>query len=209
MKILLSFLSQAIGKGLAVTLPIIIAAYVIVWVIRDSDRIVRSALVSVLPEETFLPPGLGILLFFLITLLAGLLMYPWITRRALLGVDSTFRRIPFFRSVYSPVKDFFDLFDKNVSEELSAVVMIKVPGTEMETLGFVTKRDNEGLPEGFLPEGHLAVYVQWSSQIGGYCFIVPEASVRYVNLTVEQGMRWSLTAGLSSPYSNNSQTAST
>lgn len=179
------------------------------WVIRDSDRIVRSALVSVLPEETFLPPGLGILLFFLITLLAGLLMYPWITRRALLGVDSTFRRIPFFRSVYSPVKDFFDLFDKNVSEELSAVVMIKVPGTEMETLGFVTKRDNEGLPEGFLPEGHLAVYVQWSSQIGGYCFIVPEASVRYVNLTVEQGMRWSLTAGLSSPYSNNSQTAST
>lgn len=86
-----------------------------------------------------------------------------------------------------------------MAKKLGQPVMIRIPNTNMETLGFITKKDSEGLPEGFLPEDHIVVYVQWSSQVGGYCFIVPRDHVRPVNITVEEGMRWALTAGLSAP----------
>ena len=59
------------------------------------------------------------------------------------------------------------------------------------------------MPNGLACEDRIVVYVQWSSQVGGYCFVVPRESVRPVNMTVEEGMRWALTAGISAP--NNVQ----
>ena len=35
--------------------------------------------------------------------------------------------------------------------------------------------------------------------MGGYCFLVPRESIRPVDLSVEEGMRWALTAGISGP----------
>lgn len=55
------------------------------------------------------------------------------------------------------------------------------------------------MPEGFGKEDHVVVFGQWSSQIGGYCFIVPRDAVRPVDMTVEEGMRWAITAGISGP----------
>jgi uncharacterized membrane protein len=145
---------------------------------------------------------LGIVAFATLTFLPGLLMYPWMTRILLSGADRLFRRIPIFGTVYRPIKDLFDLFGGDMVEQLGEPVMIKIPGSEMETLGFITRKNSDNLPDGMIPEGHIVVYVQWSSQIGGYCFAVPEDSVRSVGLTVEEGMRWALTAGLSSPHSS-------
>jgi uncharacterized membrane protein len=92
-----------------------------------------------------------------------------------------------------------DLFGGDVQEQLGQVVLIKIPNTNIETLGFITRDDLSDLPEGFPGEGHVVVYVQWSSQIGGYCFVVPRDAIRAVDMTVEEGMRWALTAGVSGP----------
>ncbi len=194
------FFSRTFAKGLAILLPVLAAAYVLSWAARDSEKAMRALLLTFIPESFYIP-GLGIFAFVLVTFLLGLLMYPWVTRAVFVSADAVFRRIPLFGSVYSPVKDLMDLFGGDMAEQLGEVVMISVPGTQMETLGFVTRRNNEGMPEGTVPDGHVVVYVQWSSQIGGYCFIVPEESIRPLDLTVEEGMRWSLTAGLSTPKS--------
>jgi uncharacterized membrane protein len=69
----------------------------------------------------------------------------------------------------------------------------------LETLGFVTRDDLSDLPDGLSKNDYVVVYVQWSSQIGGYCFLVPRSAVRPVDMTVEEGMRWALTAGISAP----------
>lgn len=195
-----SVVSRTFLRGLAIILPVLAACYVLKWVIEDSEGLMKSLLLRVIPESYYLP-GLGIITFVVFTFFFGFLMYPWITRRMLEFLDRILRRIPIFSSVYSPVKDLMNLLGGEMSDQLGEVVMIKVPGTEMETLGFVTRRDNAGLPAGVIPEGYVSVFVQWSYQIGGYCFIVPEDSLRSVDLTVEQGLRWSLTAGLSTAES--------
>lgn len=195
------FVSKTILQGLAIVLPVIAAGYLLIWVARDSERAIRSLLLLWLPQSWYIP-GLGIALFAALTFLLGLMMYPFLTRTIFNSADRVFRRIPLFGNVYGPIRDLFDLLGGDMADQLGEVVMIKVPGTEMETLGFITRRTNAGLPEGTIPEGHVVVYVQWSSQIGGYCFIVPEDSIRPVHFTTEEGMRWALTGGISGPRVN-------
>jgi uncharacterized membrane protein len=191
-------ITRTFFKGLAVVLPVVAAIYVIIWLVRDTEAAVKQVLMQAMPERYYIP-GVGLVLIVLTVFLIGLLMYPWLTRKILDGLDAVFRKIPLFATIYSPVRDLMDILGGDMTEQLGQVVMIRVPNTNMETLGFVTRDDLSDLPEGFLHEDHVVVFVQWSSQIGGYCFIVPKESVRPVDMTVEEGLRWALTAGVSGP----------
>ena len=199
---LLPFLSRTFLKGLAVVLPIVAAVYVTLWIVRDGEALVRGTLLTVLPEEYYVP-GLGLALVIATVFCIGLLMYPWLTRKLLDGIDGLLRRVPLFGSVYSPTRDLMEMFGGDVERQLGQVVMIEIPNTNIETLGFVTRDNLTDMPNGLACEDRIVVYVQWSSQVGGYCFVVPRESVRPVNMTVEEGMRWALTAGISAP--NNVQ----
>lgn len=192
------WITQTLFKGMAVVLPVVAAIYIIIWLIRDTESAVKQLLLLFVPNEYYVP-GAGLLLVVCTVFLIGLLMYPWLTRKVLDGFDSVFRKIPLFATIYSPVRDLMDLMGGDMREKLGQVVMIKIPNTNIETLGFITREDLSDLPEGFAKDDHVVAFVQWSSQIGGYCFIVPRDSVRPVDMTVEEGMRWALTAGISAP----------
>jgi len=192
------FISQTFLKGLTVLLPIAATLYILNWLISSSESLVRGAVTRLIPDQYYIP-GMGIAILLGALFLIGLLMYSWLAQKIVQGFDKLFRKLPLISSIYSPFRDLMDMFGGDFADQLGKPVIIKVPGTEMETLGFITRRDLSNLPDGISKEGHVVVYVQWSSQIGGYCFIVPEDSVREVDMTVEDGMRWSLTAGLSGP----------
>jgi uncharacterized membrane protein len=185
-------------KGLAVVLPIAAGAYVVLWLIRDTEALLKDSLIEILPKGAYVP-GMGLAVLLAAIFLIGLLMYPWLTRKLFDRADGIFRKVPVFGTVYGPMRDLMDMFGGDMTEQLGQCVMVRIPGTDIETLGFVTRSDLSNLPEGFKKEGHVVVYVQWSSQVGGYCFILPEEDVRPVKMSVEEGMRWALTAGVSGP----------
>jgi uncharacterized membrane protein len=87
----------------------------------------------------------------------------------------------------------------DTSREFHRLASNWLPNTELKTLGFITREDLNDLPDGLSKNDHVVVHVQWSSQIGGYCFVVPRRAVQPVDMTVEEGMRWALTAGISAP----------
>lgn len=195
---MIRFISKTLLRGLSVLLPIVATLYVLKWLIGGSESFVRELLTLVIPER-FYVPGMGIAILLGSLFLIGLLMYSWLARKLVNGFDRLFRKLPLISSIYSPFRDLMEIFGGDFASQLGTPVIIKVPGTEMETLGFITRRDLSNLPDGISKEDHVVVYVQWSSQIGGYCFIVPKSSIREVDMSVEDGMRWSLTAGLSGP----------
>jgi uncharacterized membrane protein len=197
---MIRFATRIFVKGLVVVLPIMAAVYVVLWMLRDSEALVKGLLLAIMPEDHYVP-GLGLGLFLAGIFCVGLLMYPWVTRKLLEGVDGLLRKVPLFGAIYSPARDLMDVLGGDVEQKLGQVVLIKIPNTNMETLGFVTRDDLSKLPDGFTKDNHVVVYVQWSSQIGGYCFVVPREAVRPVDMTVQQGMRWALTAGISAPDS--------
>lgn len=195
---MIGFITRTTLKGLSVVVPIAVAVAVGHWIIKGADSFFHGLLKRFVPEE-FLLPGTGVVLLFVCVFLIGLLMYPWITRKIIKAVDGTLRQIPVFSLVYSPVKDLMELFGGGMEDKLGKPVMVKVPNTDMETLGFKMRDDVNDLPDGFASGDNVVVFVQWSMQMGGFCFVVPRDSIREVDMTVEDGMRFALTAGLSAP----------
>lgn len=194
------FVSKTLLRGLTVIVPFVATVFILRWLIQQSERFSRAILTVILPERYYLP-GMGTLLLLVVLFLIGLLMYSWLAQKIWQGIDGLIRRIPVISTVYNPVRDLMDVVGGDFAEKLGRPVMVRIPGTEMETLGFVTRRDMDTLPEGIRKAGHVTVYIQWASQIGGFCFIVPEDAVQPVEMSVEDGIRWSLTAGLSGPES--------
>jgi uncharacterized membrane protein len=192
------FISRTFLKGLAVVLPVAAAVYVVYWLGGGMDAIMESLFVLVFPRELYIP-GSGLVVVLLGVFAIGLLMYPVLTRKLIDRVDVVLRKIPLFASIYSPVRDLLNLLGGSVEARLGQVVLVKLPGTGFEVLGFVTRESDRGLPSGMLPPDHVVVMLPWSTQIGGLCFIVPRDAVRPVELNVEEGLRWALTAGISGP----------
>jgi uncharacterized membrane protein len=66
----------------------------------------------------------------------------------------------------------------------------------MQVIGFVTQAIPENLPKGFREEDSILVYLPLSYMIGGYAVLVPRNTVRPVNMSMEEAMRFTLTAGV-------------
>ncbi len=198
------FISRTFIKGLAVVLPVAAAIYVVTWLGGGVDRVMQRVVTLVLPKDLYVP-GSGAVIVLIGVFVVGLLMYPLLTRRLLNRVDVLLRRIPLFASIYSPVRDLLNLLGGSVETRLSQVVLVKIPGIGFESLGFITRESAEGLPPGILPPDHVVVLLAWSTQIGGTCFIVPRSATRVVDMTVEEGLRWALTGGVSAPRAKEAQ----
>ncbi len=181
-------------RGLSIVVPFAVALQVMSWLLRNAETMTMTLAVDVFPWQIYVP-GMGVLLLVAIVFGVGLLMYPWFSEKC----DALFRSVPLFGSVYAPVRDLMSLLGGNAEQKLGSPVMVTIPGTEIESLAFVTRREGGNLPDGFLREGYVVAYLQFSSQIGGLSFIVPESACRPVDMSVEDAMRFSLTAGLSAP----------
>jgi len=201
---MLKLLTSTLFRGFAVVIPVIVAVWVIVWLVGAAEGATRWLIELALPPEQAYIPGMGVLLLLAVTFVIGLSMYTWIARSLVFVGDRMLRRIPLFGSVYGPARDFFELMQGEGRQKLGRPVMVEIPGTGIETLGFVTRTSLADLPTGLAPtdadpEEHRVVYVQWSSQIGGYCFVLHRDKIREVDMTIEEGMRWALTAGVVAP----------
>jgi uncharacterized membrane protein len=192
---MMQFLTRTFLKGLAVVLPVAAAAYLVYWLAGDAERLIRRLLLSALPDQYYVP-GLGLLLVVSMIFGVGLMMYPLLTRMILNGLDRLMRKVPLVNLIYGPVRDLMDMIGGDMTDTLGQVVMVTIPNTGLQAVGFVMQSDLSSLPEGFEKDDHVLVYLQMSYQIGGYCFVVPRDAVRPVDMSVQQAIRWVLMAGL-------------
>lgn len=66
----------------------------------------------------------------------------------------------------------------------------------MQVIGFVTQAVPEHLPEDFREEGSILVYLPLSYMIGGYAVLMPRSAVRPLDMSMDEAMRFTLTAGV-------------
>jgi uncharacterized membrane protein len=176
--------------------PAFIVVYLLYWAIYGTEMMMKKLLVEVLPFGWY-SPGLGIVVVLVGLYLIGLLMYPWITRRAIESIEKIFRRLPIVGTIYSSVHDMVDLFDDGMKEKLGRPVLVDLSSSGMKTVGFLMRESTTGLPLETGDEDAVVVYLQMSYQIGGYALIVPKDRVQRLDMSVETAMQWVFTAGVS------------
>ena len=157
--------------------------------------------VSFLVKQDILPADvplyvyvIGYVVGIVVLILVGILAHYFLTRSFLAFIERSDSRIPLAKTLYGSIKDLLGLFSGE-AKSFSRVVLLSFPGFNHKVLGMVTREDFSGI-EG-IPGGLIAVYVPMSYQIGGYTFLVPRDSVETVGLSVEDALRFSVTAGVS------------
>lgn len=182
-------------SGLAAVLPIVITIAVLLWLVTLAETALGAVVRVFMPEGAY-QRGLGLLLALGIVFAVGVLMEAVLFRRLMHWLEGLLNRIPLVKTVYSAVRDLMSLFSKAGSRKFSKVVLVKFPGTEAQLIGFVTIEDFAGLPIAAGPDT-VAVYLPMSYTIGGYTVFLPRHCLTPVDMTLEEAMRFVVTAGMS------------
>jgi len=133
----------------------------------------------------------------------GLLMRAWVVRKIFGWTEGLMYRLPLVKTVYGALRDFTNFLSRPQEQGLRQVVLVRLGGTDLRVMGFVTREDLAGLPPGMGEPGMIMVYMPMSYQIGGYTALLPRDAVQPVDMSFEEAMRFTLTAGLSVPAVKN------
>jgi uncharacterized membrane protein len=196
---------QYFFRGLITFLPLALTVYVLFLFVTWTEGL-AMALVRPLIGDFYLP-GLGILLGTGLIVGLGFLISQPYTARLLSWVELPFTNLPVVKSIYSSLKNFADYFAPH-EKDAQQVVLLRMPGGELSTVGLVTRQSMTGLARGLNElEDHVAVYLPMGYMIGGYTVFVPRSWTTPIDMTVEEAMRSALIAFMSS--NRNEKTATT
>jgi len=193
---------KSIGKtlltGFITLLPIVLTIYLLYWLAVSSEQVMGSALRWALPDASYFP-GLGMLAGLVVVFIVGLLMKAYIVRQIFALGEQLLYQLPLIKSIYRGIRDFFDFFSPK-KEGLGQVVAVTY--NDMEMIGFITQTNQQRLPESFQEQDKVLVYLPMSYMIGGFTLFIPREHVRPLKMSIEEAMRFALTAGITGKNTN-------
>ena len=188
----LHWLRRRFITGFFVAVPLIISVAAMLWVFYFIDDFMGPVYDRYLGRHV---AGLGVLTTLAFVLLVGVVASNVLGKRMLARADSYLERIPVFRTVYSPVKQLLTAFSPDNESGLKRVVMVQ-DGSGATRLGFLTKEFEVDLGAGTAPEPFAVVYVPTNNLYLGDVFVYPFDSVRFPDISVQEGVRVFLTGGM-------------
>ena len=181
-------------KGLAAVLPVALTIYLVWWLGTKADDILGGWLRAILPPE-FYWPGLGLVVSFLLVLLAGVLVDAYIVRRFIRFGEAMLARIPIVKTIFGAFKDFARFLPAGEKRrDLKRVVTWRMGSAR--AIGFVTEEHINPRMLAGPAEDIVAVYFPMSYQIGGYTLYLPKHELEETQLSVEEAMRLVLIGGV-------------
>ncbi|WP_305042891.1 DUF502 domain-containing protein [Geoalkalibacter sp.] len=197
MEMTLKSFGKIMVRGLMAMLPALLTLYILYWLVWSAETFLGAFFRILLPEGWYIP-GMGLLAGVAATFFFGLMLNAFLMQKILGLAEAALNRIPLIKTLYGSVKDFISFFAARKEREFNQVVAVEltVGGTPMRLLGFVTRSDFEGLPEGIGHSEEVAVYLPLSYQIGGYTVIVPRHAVMPIDITPHRAMGFVLTGGM-------------
>jgi len=201
---------KAIGRlflqGLVAVLPIAVTIYILYWLATSAEAVLAPIIKLVLGPERYLP-GLGVAAGFVIVCGIGLLLHAWFVRSLFQLSEKILQSIPLVKTLYGSIRDLMSYFEYSKKKQFNQVVMVNLPDEQTRLIGMVTRDDFSGLPDVAGSQEVVAVYLPMSYQMGGFTVFVPRSKVRSVHMSVEEAMRFALTAAMSTEKSKGDQEA--
>ena len=191
-------ISKILLTGFITLLPIVLTIYLLYWLAVSSERVLGSALQFMLPDASYFP-GLGMIAGLIVVFIVGLMMNAYMVRQLFSLGEQMLYRLPLIKTVYRAFRDFFDFFSPK-KEQFGQVVAVSLNG--MELVGFVTQENPQRLPESFRDRDSVLVYLPMSYMVGGYTVLIPRSELRPLKMSMEEAMRFILTAGITGKNDN-------
>lgn len=182
-------------QGLVAILPLGVTLLLLFWLGRIAEQSLGAGLRLALPQGWYIT-GMGVVAGIVLVFLAGLLVNVWGVPRLIRLGERLIARIPLVKTVYGAVHDLLGFFaSPGAAGKPTKVVIVTLGQTGIRAVGLITREQFDDLPAGLGGEGFVAVYLPYSYQIGGVTLIVPREHVQPLDMTLEDAMRFIVTAG--------------
>ncbi len=189
---------KSLLKGLAIVLPLVITIEVLRWLLSMVESGLAPLLQLILPGEWYVP-GMAILGFVLVCIAIGYsTRWPsldWLWQLP----GKILMKLPGTKQVYGILQDIMDVMSgKNFTD--GSVVMVKLPTSEIELIGIVTKQGGQlnDRMSSLMQEDQLAVFMPMAYNVGGYTIIVPRSCTRNIDMKPAEALQLVLSGGLGS-----------
>jgi uncharacterized membrane protein len=179
------------AQGLIVLVPVSITVLVLykafMWfrgIFAGIDTILHPYI------DPFIYLVLGLAFIFLVGILASNV----IANFFIVEAGKVLEKIPVFRTIFSPVKDFTSAFIGNNKKFNHPVLVVTNKQTNIREIGFITADD---LFELSISKDFVAVYFPMSYAISGRLLIVPRENVEELKVPASEAMKFIVSGGVS------------
>jgi len=196
---------RKIGKlfiqGIVAILPVVLTIYILYWLAVSAESILGS-FIKFFIKDLYVP-GMGVVAGFLIVVGVGMLLRIWIFHKVFEWGEKILEKLPLVKSLYGSIRGLMNLFDTSKKKKFSKVVMVTIANKDTQLIGLVTREDFGDMPDGIDNDQTIAVYLPMSYQMGGFTVFVPKTNVKPVDMSIEEAMRFALTAAVSTEKRNS------
>ena len=214
---LASRLQQDLKNDLIAGLLVVIPLATTIWLSTIFSRFVLAFLTSIPKQlnpfitlnpllQDLINVALGLSVPLLGILLIGLMARNFVGRWLLEFGEGTLSRIPLAGSIYKTLKQLLETFLKDNSTRFRRVVLVEYPREGLFSVGFVTGVVGPSLQPD-LDQTLLSVFIPTApNPTTGWYTLVPESSVKDLNLSVEDAFRTIISAGIVNPDQKENST---
>ena len=195
--------------GILVTAPISITVY-LTWVFL---QFVDNKITPLIPIEynpnAYLPfslPGLGLIIAIAFFIVVGWFARNFMGRLLIRVSEYVVDRMPVIRTLYSAIKQIFETVMASQSQAFRDVVMLEYPRKGVYSIGFVTGTSRGEVQEATKKETINVFVPTTPNPTSGYLLFVPKAELIYLDMTVEEGVKLVVSAGIITPEMEKAKT---
>ncbi len=211
---LASRLQQDLKNDLIAGLLVVIPLATTIWLSSVVSKFVLTLVTSIPKQlnpfitlnpllQDLINLSLGLTVPLLAILLIGLMARNFVGRWLLEFGEGTLSKIPVAGSVYKTLKQLLETFLRDNSKRFRRVVLVEYPREGLFSVGFVTGVVGPSLqPE--LEQTLLSVFIPTApNPTTGWYTLVPESSVKDLDISVEDAFRTIISAGIVNPDEKN------
>ena len=199
---LFAWLRGRFFAGMVIAAPLAATFFILQFLITWIDDRVKPLLPPLLKPETYTNyaiPGFGVLVLAVALTILGAITANLVGRSLLAATDRIFSRIPIVKNVYAAIKQLTEVLANNQQASFDRCVMIEYPKKDSWCIGFVSSHA-QGEIGAKLGSSKIGVFVPTSpNPTSGFLIYIEENEVIPLQMTVEEGAKMILTAGLVVP----------
>ena len=194
--------------GLVTAAPVAITLWIVVGLVMWVDSLVKPLIPASYDPDLLLPfkvPGVGVVVAFTLLTLLGFLTANLLGRTLVSYGERLVGRMPFIRSIYGALKQIFETVLASSTPTFNQVVLIEFPRRDVWSIAFVATSARgevrEALQSGAEPDDEMmSVFVPTTpNPTSGYLLFAKRSECILLEMTVEEGVKLVISAGLVTP----------
>lgn len=191
--------------GFIICAPLAITAYLVWSFIQWVDSWVKPYIPDVYNPDSYLPfsiPGFGMIVAFILITMVGFLTANFIGRTVVHYGENLLARMPLVRNLYSGLKQIFQTVFSQQETSFEKIGLLEYPRKGIWAVVFIATDTRGEVGAKLEAEGHETVSVflpTTPNPTSGFLLFVPKEDVTILDMSVEDGAKLVISAGLVAP----------